>query len=708
MKVRTDFVSVSNLYLDPNNYRFIDLADYIHVEDNMILDSAVQARTLRFVCGKSNEGIQDLLVSFKTNGFLKLEPIQVRQIEDNKFLVLEGNRRVSTLKVLYDIYLRNGDIGKLSVDVFDRIEVGIIADEQMEQQLITMGLHHISGKRRWNPLNQCQLVVDLRDKYHLSADDICRSLGLSKQFVNRCFRTIALINEYKQSDYGDQFQTNMYSFFEEVLKSPKLRFWLGWNDSDMRCVNIDNRDRLFSWFSMVEYNDSSDSSPLGYEMHEPIITRSVDIRSLSEFINDEVALQRMEKTRNFSEGYHSSEYVAAQRTQNSISALEQEMKILGNTTSHLSTSDENKLRSLNNKIQQLLKSHTNIKIATSSSTYYSDSRSTFSHVKINKYRGLENVVLDGLSQYNLFVGNNNAGKTMAIEAIYALIQMNDMSSILDLERFRGKLPSNTPIDYLIKNLTHNYSIEGSFADNKFTSTTFVKEDDSTTINKTGYLSTLHNESRANSDSYTMKMIMYDDKATEQYYNRIMHICPSFFTSPYRADREKLVDAHRKVVELGEMDSLVEFIRENFDKKITGIRMTDTIMGGRFIVNSSNHDKGLDLTKYGEGLIRVFEISLYVISSACGCVFIDEIDSGIHKDVLRPFVKFILELADKYNVQLFMTTHSKEFVDALSAIEGSTKVAAFQMRRTDNDELQIMRASGDKLKTLINQFNLDIR
>lgn len=708
MTVQSAIVPISYLYLDPNNYRFIDLEDYVRVDEENLLDASIQARTLQFVCGKSNEGIQDLLVSFKTNGFLKLEPIQVRKIKENAYLVLEGNRRVSTLKTLYNISLHNGDVGSLSPEVFEHVEVSVIADDEMEQQLITMGLHHISGKKRWNPLNQCQLVVDLRDKYHMSADDICRALGLSKQFVNRCFRTIALINEYKHSDYGDQFQTNMYSFFEETLKSPKMRTWLAWNDWETRCVNVENRDRLFSWFSKVESNEGEDQDFQDYETLEPIITKSVEIRSLSEFIDDETALQRMEKTRDFYEGYHSSEVIAARRTHDSIAALEHEMTMLGSGSSYLSTSDENKIRSLGNKIQQLLSARTNVKVATSSVSYLDVDGNLFSRIDVKKYRGLENVVLDGLTRYNLFVGDNNAGKTMLLEAIYALIQMNDMSSLLELERFRSKLPANTPTDYLIRNLSDKYSIEGVFGDTKFTSMTYQQEDDSVTMDKTGYLSTLYNDSAADEDTYTMKMLMFDNKAAELYYNKIMHVCPAAFTSPYRADREKLVDAHRRVVELGEMDSLVTFIRENFDATINSIRLTDTIMGGRFIVNSSRFEKGLDLTKYGEGLIRVFEISLYVIASTHGCVFIDEIDSGIHKDVLRPFVEFLLKLADKYGVQLFMTTHSKEFVDTLSAVDGSPKVTAFQMRRDTNGALQIMRASGNKLNTLINQFNLDIR
>ena len=67
-------VLVGKLLLDPNNYR------------------------LR---GENSIHIKELLESFKGNGYLKIDNVIVRQIEEeNAYLVVEGNRRVATLKDL--------------------------------------------------------------------------------------------------------------------------------------------------------------------------------------------------------------------------------------------------------------------------------------------------------------------------------------------------------------------------------------------------------------------------------------------------------------------------------------------------------------------------------------------------------------------------------------------------------------------------------
>ncbi|MCP4220307.1 MAG: ParB N-terminal domain-containing protein, partial [bacterium] len=91
---------VDNLILDPNNYRFIDSNKYRKVKDKDIADAGIRKRTKNFLFGTNRENIKDLEASFKENGFLPVDQIQVKKLAQGKYLVLEGNRRVATLKYL--------------------------------------------------------------------------------------------------------------------------------------------------------------------------------------------------------------------------------------------------------------------------------------------------------------------------------------------------------------------------------------------------------------------------------------------------------------------------------------------------------------------------------------------------------------------------------------------------------------------------------
>lgn len=96
--------NLKNLFLDPNNYRFVDNENYKKIDEKDLLDINIQKRTRNFIEGNKRENIKDLIASFKANGFLDVDVIQVRDLGNNQYLVLEGNRRVTALKALQEDY----------------------------------------------------------------------------------------------------------------------------------------------------------------------------------------------------------------------------------------------------------------------------------------------------------------------------------------------------------------------------------------------------------------------------------------------------------------------------------------------------------------------------------------------------------------------------------------------------------------------------
>ena len=91
----------------------------------------------------------------------------------------------------------------------------------------------------------------------------------------------------------------------------------------------------------------------------------------------------------------------------------------------------------------------------------------------------------------------------------------------------------------------------------------------------------------------------------------------------------------------------------------------------------------------------------------GCLFIDELDSAIHKNLLGKFVNFIDRLSREFNVQVFISTHSKECVDTLSANIEPEHLSAYRMTSHETN-YQINYCDGKELRSLIDNFDFDIR
>lgn len=706
METAVKFCPLERLYLDPNNYRFIDDADYHHVDDSRLMDDRVQQNVRQMILGKSRENVLDLLNSFKTNGYVNLETVQVRPIDDKNYMVIEGNRRVATLKYLNEVYQTGADIGAMNDFDFSRVPINVISDS-VKSQMVAMGISHISGKKRWNPYNQAQMIFDLQKKYGLSVDEIRLSLGATKNLVNRCLRSLALIRSYQNSDYGDQFKSEMYSFFEEVIKSPAIKEWLGWDNDQMKCLNQRNEERLFSWFSLTEDNEYNDDGELVPKQLGPIITKSVEIRDLAKFIGDEKALRRMEETRSVNDGFAISDAIGRSRIESAIDSINTEMKAMLNYAEYLKDDDLDKMFKVFRRFQNARIDSPLSNLNGSSLMLFKDNESQFSSVFIRKYRGIENLSVERLGTINLFVGFNNSGKTMLLEAIYLLTQMNNLRRCMDLEQFRSKIAGQLPTKWLVDSMTETIVLEGLF-NNEHCKSHFEKfQEESMEIDKQGYLMTLTNESSIAGSQYEAKFQLYEDMDDKYFYNRIVSLCPSMFTSPYYTNQGRLLTAHSRVVELSRMDTLIYFMRTHIDPHLVGIRLVDSEEPIRFIVNTSDREEGFDMTKYGEGMQRIFEISLYILSCAGGCVFIDELDSGIHKKLLSQYIGFIVELAQRYNVQLFITTHSKECIDAF--LENNIEsLMAYRLEKNGDQRISLKSIPGEDLKKLVENFNIDIR
>ena len=701
---------IDRLLLDPNNYRFIDNKNYRPISDSEIGNVRIQQQTYNLLVGKNEEGINDLITSFKTNGILKLDPIQVKVIPEIKnFLVVEGNRRTAALKYLYEEFEKGNDVGKLTLESFKNVEVVLISDENSVQHLITMGLHHISGKKKWNSVNQAKLIHDLLHKYEMSEEDICDSLSIKKHSLRRSLRALALIERYKKSDYGDQFQTNKYGIFQEIITRIEMKAWLEWNEDEYLAKNKVNEEKLFSWISSEEFIDGDIDGEETKTTKEPIITKRDEIRELAKFINDKKAIEEMEKARSITAGFALSDAVGASRLQKAMDNIEKEIQVAFNFSEYLDSEGSSKITILRDKMDRLIPSSKNLGELSQNtlSRYFTKINNHFTEISIKKYRKLNDLVVDKLSRVNIIAGDNNAGKTSLLEAFYLLTRLNNIPSLIELEKYRGRFYDQFHTKWFDKLFVDNIEIESIFNNTPIT-LSIEKLETNENIDKSQYLNSITSNALINVDELESTIHLFSNKEPELYFQKSQFICEATFSSPYRYDGTLLRKAHARSVENQYLEDIIQFIQEKLDPRIQKIEMISIENESRFMVSATNLDHAIDITKYGEGLQRVFEIALLIGYSRNGIICIDELDSAIHKNLLRDFTEFVQAAAVKFNVQVFLTTHSKECIDAFVENDyPDDELIAFALSE-ENGKIVCKHLAGNKLKQLVDSINIDIR
>lgn len=100
---------------------------------------------------------------------------------------------------------------------------------------------------------------------------------------------------------------------------------------------------------------------------------------------------------------------------------------------------------------------------------------------------------------------------------------------------------------------------------------------------------------------------------------------------------------------------------------------------RIMVRLKGTNKPLPIGSLGDGVHRLLTIAVALAKSANGILLIDEIDTGLHFTTMDRMWKFVNDAAEKLNVQVFATTHSRDCYESLAVIcheapESSSRVS----------------------------------
>jgi len=332
----------------------------------------------------------------------------------------------------------------------------------------------------------------------------------------------------------------------------------------------------------------------------------------------------------------------------------------------------------------------------------------FSQLLVSNYKRLQNLRISKLSRINLFTGINNSGKTTLLEAIYLLCRQNDFFGLLEVIRRRGKMAEDriNP-EWFIEQIPPSIDISGQF--DNFESYVRIKhyEEENSRIDKSFYLESVEISSRYATTSLKSLTRIFKGRDRETLADHIKILCPSVFSSPFLLNEpHRYAVFYYKSVQSKSLSKIIAFIREKMVGTIEDIRLADEMQ--RFLVTDRVFKETLDLAGYGEGLQRIFFISLLFASAQNGIILIDEFENAIHTELIAKFAGFIDELSKLFNTQVFLTSHSKECIDAfVKNIPQINDLSACALVENE-DRIVAREFTGKEFRRLVEAGNVDLR
>nr|VFK39890.1 MAG: ATPase/GTPase, AAA15 family [Candidatus Kentron sp. TC]VFK54158.1 MAG: ATPase/GTPase, AAA15 family [Candidatus Kentron sp. TC] len=312
------------------------------------------------------------------------------------------------------------------------------------------------------------------------------------------------------------------------------------------------------------------------------------------------------------------------------------------------------------------------------------------------FRLFDKVKIDRLNRVNLIVGKNNAGKTALLEAL--LLYLSRMSvevipKFLDARQeywlpeqpYGGK--SSSPLMHFFKgHKIPNLDEEGFRLSSN--------EEDPIHVGTGAYLQ----EDPADLKRLVgigRKNTMVGQGVNTRKYQFVSARGISDEESSSLWDRISLTDLEEdllKGLRIIEPELLgLTFVRIDHDVE-HHYRAPSRIP----LVRPNRVSDPVPLKSLGDGMIRIFHIILSLVSAKGGILLIDEFENGLHWEIQEKAWRIVFELAEKLDVQVFATTHSRDCIAGFSKVwQENAEKGAF------------IRIAKDHYKTVITEYDTEL-
>jgi energy-coupling factor transporter ATP-binding protein EcfA2 len=356
----------------------------------------------------------------------------------------------------------------------------------------------------------------------------------------------------------------------------------------------------------------------------------------------------------------------------------------------------------------------------------------YEKIKIENFRGINNLELNNLRQFNLLVGKNNCGKTSLLESIFIISNPADPLSFALVSNVRGHYitqPYSWTVLFNKMDIEFPIRLTGEILKPKEIRTLTIKTLPGKSVLQPPTSETLdlsQKGSRGESldkiiglriefsiSKYRKKKQTYESKIWLGKETRLESDTPGNYTETLKSTFPNPMTRLRNITTWFN-EVLIRKQEEKILKILKTVepRLISLFIGAENILYCDmGFTKLLPLSTAGEGLNRLLYIILAIYRTSGGVVLIDEIENGLHYSTQEILWRAVFEAAIAFDVQVFAATHSYENVKAFSAAfeklaDKGDKIRLFRIE-TKKDEVRLIDFKHEMINTAIER-NWEVR
>ncbi|MHB8843151.1 MAG: hypothetical protein ACYC7L_00215 [Nitrospirota bacterium] len=160
--------------------------------------------------------VDEVALSIAENGYFEEEPLFVvpkhpleKDTSKQKYIVVEGNRRLAAVKLLIDEDLRRHvkatDLPKINAKRrkdLERLPVSIYPEKKSLWEYF--GFRHVNGPKEWDSFSKAAYIAKVRREWNIPLDEIARKIGDQHSTVTRIYRGFVLLEQAEKATDFDR------------------------------------------------------------------------------------------------------------------------------------------------------------------------------------------------------------------------------------------------------------------------------------------------------------------------------------------------------------------------------------------------------------------------------------------------------------------------------------------------------------------------
>ncbi|WP_101023241.1 AAA family ATPase [Helicobacter pylori] len=329
-------------------------------------------------------------------------------------------------------------------------------------------------------------------------------------------------------------------------------------------------------------------------------------------------------------------------------------------------------------------------------------------VRIKNFKTFKDTQIDGFTKLNIITGGNNVGKSNLLEALYCLVgkSMHPCANITEIYDNIRKEPLTTEsknlmfygldtkeeiqiVTTLDNNQTLDLQIKFIASENqKVIESQIIPTAEQTQMSsQLNFTLKKNNEEIYNDHLNIAKVPNFPPIPNQSGYNRqfknfdpnqLQKLLPFESTVIIPSDvvyrQAHMIQAVSKICSNNQLEEELNKHLNQFDNNIQAISFNTN---NQLKLEVKNIKEKVPLSMFGDGLMKYLHIMSTFIANNATTIYIDEVENGLHFSRMRLLLEKIIDFINNNkdrNLQVFMTTHSQEFVEILDQVIKEKKFA----------------------------------